>query len=301
MNISKQVVILLMLISLSPVAVAQVDGTKTPPNSATTARSSTAIPKTKPAEESVTDKIVIAVIGGFLGWILTKSVGLIARRRRFYSYLIVTINSHLRQQHDCAAWLRKVGRETVIDGKFVLRAARYTQDPLTDLKDISDDAIGLLHNAEIVKVTKLVQRMEEFEILMQGFCESLEEYKSSGQRLSRSDVDYLKSKHDRILSYTERFPQNITTLNAIPEDYAGIIGAETFVSSDSAGSEPPGNAIFVAGQRVSVTLQEPTGPQELPNCTVLKLSGHLLELKHENTSIILNTASSSFISAKRET
>lgn len=198
----------------------------------------------KQAEVSLYGKVVVAGLGGFLGWILTKSVGLVILRRRLISYLVVVINSHLRQYHEFVKWLTAVREITIKEGYLVKLAATYTKDELQDLAEVREHCLRLLKKDELLKMTKLSQRMWEIEALLSGFCESLQGYKSKEKVMDSSDVEFLRKKQDRIFSYINVLPKRIEKLDQIPNDYSGVHGAESLVTSRSAGppSEHPHNS-----------------------------------------------------------
>ena len=75
---------------------------------------------------------------------------------------------------------------------------------------------------ELVRLTKLTQRMWEIEALLDGFCATLQAYKDKGEALQVSDVDYLHRKQDRILSYIQILPSEINNINQLPIDYWSI-------------------------------------------------------------------------------
>ncbi|MHB8519974.1 MAG: hypothetical protein ACYDH9_04380 [Limisphaerales bacterium] len=179
-------------------------------------------------------EVLAAGLGGFLAWTLTKAIGLAILRRRLVSYAVVVVNSHLRQYADIEQWLRATREKTIREGHIIKLAAAYTVDELEDLTELRPDGLRLLRKNEILRITVLLLRLKELEALLAGFCNTLEEYKLSGAPLKPSDVDYLQRKQDRIFSYMRLIPKEIPSLDALPLDYAGIIGADSIVTISSA-------------------------------------------------------------------
>ena len=184
--------------------------------------------------EDFSARIVVAGLGGFFAWILAKCVGLLVLRRRLLAYLIVILNTHLRQYQEALKWLFAVREKTIKEGHIVKLAADYTEDDLNDLTKVRPELMRLLFRMELIRLTKLTQRMWEIEALLAGFCETLQGYKDKGAVLKVSDIDYLHRKQDRILSYIQILPSEISNINQLPIDYSGIHGAETLVTSSSA-------------------------------------------------------------------
>jgi len=183
----------------------------------------------KEATESSYDKlladILAAGIGGFISWILLTAVTFYFTRQRLISYLLVTLNSHLRQYKD-TKWLSDVKEKKIKEGQIVKLAAKYTKDDLADITDARSECLTYLWRNELVRLTKIYQRMFELEALFDGFCEVLEDYKKEGKTLDPTDVEYLQRKHDRIMSYINILPNKIDSLKDLPEDYSGILGPE---------------------------------------------------------------------------
>ena len=197
-----------------------------------------AIPPLQQASASAGDslalKIVAAGLGGFLAWLLTKIVGLLILRMKLVSYLLVVINAHLRIYHDTENWVFAVREKTIKEGHVIKLAASYTKDDLGDFTEVRQDCLRLLSQRELEGITKLLQCMWEIEALYDGFCGSLEGYRSRGVALDASDVEYLQRKQDRILSYIHVLPSEVGRLSELRLDYRGIHGAETLVTSSSA-------------------------------------------------------------------
>lgn len=205
-----------------------------PSNSTSVTNSNTKNTLTAQTPDDLSSRITIAALGGFMGWVLTTSVGLIILRARLISYLIVVINTHLKNYYDSIAWIEAVKDQTIKDGHLIKLAASYTKDELSDLTGVRNQCLKLLTKNELLQVTKLIQRMLEVEALMAGFCESLHAYKQKEIVLDASDVDYLIKKKSRILSYLKLLPLSIDKITDLPIDYSGIHGPEVLVTSASA-------------------------------------------------------------------
>jgi hypothetical protein len=180
-------------------------------------------------------KIAAAGFGGFIGWLLTKIVTLIVLRKRLIAYLVVVINGHMDQYRETKKWLEAVKDKTIKKNHVIKLAATYHENDMSDLADMRSDCLQLLKKSELIKTTKLHQRMLEIEDLLAGFCEDLTNYRKNGTTLSESSVDYLQKKIERIKSYMDKFPlEKIQTLDQLPDDYAGVHGADVLVSNSSA-------------------------------------------------------------------
>ncbi len=188
--------------------------------------------------ENFSAKVLAAALGGFLAWMLTKATGYWVLRQRFLHYMVVVVNAHLRQYQDLDQWLRAVREKTIKDGHIVKLAAKYTVDKLEDLTAVRPDALRLLTQDEIVKITLLLHRLTELEALVDGFCAMLVEYQSAGTPLTPPDVDYLRLKQDRIFSYMHLVPKAVESIAALPAEYPGIIGADSLVTGNSAVRAP---------------------------------------------------------------
>ena len=86
--------------------------------------------------------VLVAGFGGFLGWILTKSLGWFLLRRRLLAYLKVVTDSNLRQYHDSKKWLAAVREKTLKEGHIVNLAADYTKDDLTSLTCVREQCLS---------------------------------------------------------------------------------------------------------------------------------------------------------------
>lgn len=186
------------------------------------------------SDYGIATEVIAAGLGGFLAWVLTKTVAYVVLRNRLISYLLVVINVRLRQYQDFLKWLSAVREDTIKEGFVIKLAANYTKDDLHDLTEVRKESLKFLRMREFIRVTKLIQRMSEVEALLDGFALELQGYREREQKLDSSDVDFLKRKQDRIISYIRVLPQKIAKLTDLPVDYSGIEGAETLVTSASA-------------------------------------------------------------------
>lgn len=173
--------------------------------------------------------VLVAALGGFVGWILTKSVGWFLLRQRLLSYLIVVINTHLKEYHESRKWLAVVREKSIKQGHTVDMAAEYTKNELASITCVREQCFKLLRKNELVRLTNLLYRLWQIEALFDGFCKSLRVYKADAKRLNASDVNYLLMKEDRILSYLDVLPERIRTLSSLPEKYTDILGPEPIV------------------------------------------------------------------------
>jgi hypothetical protein len=186
--------------------------------------------------------MLAAGLGGFLAWIFKTSAGFHLTRRRLISYLLVAINSHLRQYKDLNPWLKTVMEKTIKKGHSVNQAARYTKDELGDLTEMRSQCLTYLNQNQLVQFTLLCRLMFELEALLDGFCKTLDDYKTKATVLTDDDVDYLKRKYNRILSYLKALPvDEVKDINKLPQDYSGIEGAEGIVTDSI--STPPTPAV----------------------------------------------------------
>ena len=183
-------------------------------------------------------EMLAAGLGGFLAWILTTSVGFCLTRSRLKSYLLVAINSHIRQYKDLNRWLDTVMKDKIKKGNSIDRTTRYTKDELGDLTEMRSQCLTYLNQNQFVQFTRLCQRMFELEALFDGFCKTLDDYKTNSTVLTDGDVDYMNKKYKRILSYLKALPpDDIENINNLPQDYSGIEGAESIIMDNI--STPP--------------------------------------------------------------
>jgi len=182
-------------------------------------------------QSDFTTKTVGAVVAVFLGWLLTNLVGFFVIRKRLVSYLIIGINSHLEQCADNRKWLEKVKAESLREGEAIEQSARYAADQLEDLTAMRVEILKYLWRPEVEKVTKLTKRLWELEELLVGFCETLEEYHKSGTKLDADKFKSISNRLNRILSYMQILPNEISSLDDLPAKYNAVIGAESLVGS----------------------------------------------------------------------
>jgi hypothetical protein len=186
----------------------------------------------------LTVKVTAAALGGFVAWLLTKSLGFLILRQRLLAYLLVVLNEHFRDYHRNPAWLTAVREKTLKEGHLVKEAAIYTKDELADLTAVRQECLTLLRKSELIRVTKIIQAMWAIETLLAGYSESLAIYNSRAIVLDASDLDLFHRREDRILSYLNILPRSITRLGQLPSDYSGIHPPETLVLEGSAGAAP---------------------------------------------------------------
>ncbi len=184
--------------------------------------------------EGTLSQVVVAALGGLFGWVFIQCVSLYLLRQKLISYLIVIVNAHLNAYQDIKKWLDAVRIKTLKVGHIVNTAAAFTKDDLDDMKCVRDNCFKLLSKNELIRYIKITHRMWETEVLLEGLCATLTEYKAEKTVLKDTDIDYLNRKIERVLSYIILFPTKITKFKEIPTDFKGVHGAEVLVGSESA-------------------------------------------------------------------
>ena len=183
---------------------------------------------------SLTTKVCIAGIGGFLGWVLTNLVQFRILRKRLISYLIIAINFHLEQCLENKNWLQKI-RQTIKPEMAIDQGAGYAADSLEDLTALRLEILKHLSESEVLKLTIMTKRLWELEELFSGFCSTMMEFKiehkkDSQLKLSSMEADLLIKRLDRILSYMNALPSRIQSLNDLPDQYNEVISADSLVT-----------------------------------------------------------------------
>lgn len=194
-----------------------------------------------PADKrAASDSLTFAVLSAVLGWAATSAVGWYLLRRRFQTYLVVVINTYLRQYHSQLVWLENQSKEFV-EGRELQHAANYTKDELAPLTGAQTQAINLLSKQDLIRLTQLILNLSEIEALMDGLCQDLRGYKaesrmltSAGYRwasppLSKEDVAMLQRKVSRLLSHVRALPKSIHSIAELPVDYSSVDGAEKII------------------------------------------------------------------------
>lgn len=186
------------------------------------------------SNNSFSSDIAGAVLGGFLGWGLTTITSFIIDRNKLQTYLAVAINNHVKQLNENKAWVLKVKEKTIKENHIIDLAALYTKDDLSRLTSVRERCLKLLTEKELVKIENLIQRLNQAETLLDGFCNTLQTYKKDKTTLKISDVEYLNKKIERIISYIDTLPNSeIKKVKELRDDYAGVIEASTLVTESS--------------------------------------------------------------------
>ena len=180
--------------------------------------------------------IASAVLGGFLGWGLTTGVSFLLDRRKLITYLVIAINNHVEQLNANQEWLKKVKDKTVKEGYIIKLAALYTKDDLSKFSSVRDQCLKLLTKDELVKLENLFLTLNQAEVLLDGFCETLQAYKENETVLASDDVESLERRIERILKCINLLPNPETTkkISDLRDNYAGIVEASTLVTDNSA-------------------------------------------------------------------
>jgi hypothetical protein len=178
----------------------------------------------------MTAEIVSGAIGGFLAWAAGKAIVFFQKRERLKKYLEVTITSHIRETRDNDRWLSAFMSVTVKANSIVDGAPFYTRDLLEDLTDLREQYLIYLKKQELVRVTKCISALREIEALFEGFCASARELQAKRSLLTQETVEYLGRRARRIQALVALLPNDVSSLDKLPDDYAGRIGAETLVA-----------------------------------------------------------------------
>jgi hypothetical protein len=177
----------------------------------------------------MTLQIISAALGGFAAWLLGRSVALIVKRNRLKNYLEVCLWIHFEGARDSQKWLTRVMSDTLKEGQVVDGAPLYTRDELDDLTSVREQSVELLTRREMVRLTKCFRTLWELEALFKGFCRRLREHQDTRQPLDHDSVVHLVKRARRINALIDLLPKQLKSLDDLPEDYAGRIGAEVLV------------------------------------------------------------------------
>jgi hypothetical protein len=177
----------------------------------------------------MTNQIIGAALGGFTAWLLGRFVALSAKRNRLRTYLEVCLLAHFEGARDNQKWLVRVMSDTVREGQQVDGAPAYTRDELDDLSSIRAQSIELLTRSETIRLTKCFRALWEIEALFEGFCSWLRDYQKTMQPLDHENAIHLIKRARRINALIDLLPKQLKSLNELPDDYAGRIGAEVLV------------------------------------------------------------------------
>jgi hypothetical protein len=170
-----------------------------------------------------------AVAGGFIAWLLQRSLTIFVMRRRLLTYLTTVLNIHFHNVKDNQTWLSQLLLQTIAEGKLINGAPIYTKDSLSGLTEVRPRCLELLTRSELIKLTKCINCLWETEGLFDGFCLSLREMQDSGKTLTQEDVFFFQKRINRINAHIDRIPSEIRSLSELRDDYAGTISAATLV------------------------------------------------------------------------
>ena len=180
---------------------------------------------------TITDRLLITIIGGFLLWAVKELIVFFVRRNRVLNALESDISFQQDEVKDDIASIRALFESEVLsEGKKIPFPLKYSPEPHMVLSAYLSCLPNFMRAKSLIRLFKFYDAISEFEAAMAGFCDLLCLWEERQKELSKSDIKHLKNRLDRMNSLALAITSRpINGIRDLPEDYRSVQNLETTI------------------------------------------------------------------------
>jgi len=180
---------------------------------------------------TITDRLLITIIGGFFLWVIKELIVFFVRRNRVLSALEADISLQQDEvKDDLASICALIESDVVKEGNKIPFPLKYSPEPHMVLSAYLSCLPNYIRAKSLIRLFKFYDVISEFEAAMEGFCGLLCLWEERQKELSEADVKHLKNRLDRMKSLATAINKKpITSIGELPEDYRSVQNLETTI------------------------------------------------------------------------
>ncbi len=184
---------------------------------------------------TITDRLLITIIGGAVLWVLKEVVTYFVRRNRVLCALEADISFQQDEVKDDLASISALfDSEILAVGKKMSFPLKYSPEPHMVLSAYLSCLPNFVGGKSLIRIFKFYDAVSEFESALAGFCDLLCLWEGRSKILEESDVKHLKKRLDRMCSIANAITQKeIKAIGELPEDYRCVQNLETAIKANA--------------------------------------------------------------------
>lgn len=184
---------------------------------------------------TITDRLLITIIGGAILWALKEIITYFVRRNRVLCALESDISFQQSEVNDDLASISALfDSEILKSGNKISFPLKYSPEPQVVLNAYLSCLPNFVRSKSLIRIFKFYDAVSEFEAALAGFCDLLCLWEERGKTLDDSDVKHLKTRLDRMTSIANAITQkSINSISELPEDYRCVQNLESTIKSNA--------------------------------------------------------------------
>ena len=180
----------------------------------------------------MTEKILIALLAGFILWAVKSVVSHLVKRARFREAILVDIQAHISGAKEQTGAAKVLVEETIQEGEEVPFPVVYTIDSYSYYSAVQKELPLYLNQDELVKVIKFYQAIWQLDVSVHALATAVGIWERDKVVISEQKLSHLKKRLSRISSFCDCITEKeINKINNLPSDYRQVKDAETVVEN----------------------------------------------------------------------
>jgi len=184
---------------------------------------------------TITDRLLITIIGGAVLWMLKEVVTYFVRRNRVLCALESDISFQQSEVNDDLASVTALFDSGMLKtGNKISFPLKYNPEPHMVLNAYLSCLPNFVRSKSLIRIFKFYDAVSEFESALAGFCDLLCLWEQREKKLDESDIKHLKTRLDRMKSIANAITQkSIESISELPEDYRCVQNLEATIKSNA--------------------------------------------------------------------
>lgn len=178
----------------------------------------------------MTGQVILAFITGLGLWVMKSTISHTIKRSRFRAALLVDITSHLAGAREQEKASKVLVTDTLQVGQKVPFPISYFVDGYSFYGSVQSALPSYLNKTELVKVIKFYQALWQLDVAVNGLATTVSLWERDGIALSQANIDHLKNRLARIVSFCDCLTDNkVEVIGDLPDDYRQVKDADSVV------------------------------------------------------------------------
>jgi len=185
---------------------------------------------------TITDRLLITIIGGFFLWAVKEIIVFLVRRKRVLNALEADIIFQQDEVADDLASITALFSGGILqEGSKIPFPLKYSPEPHMVLSAYLSCLPNFINAKSLVRLFKFYDVISEFESAMEGFCGLLCLWEDRQNQLTKENIGHLNGRLERIKSLANVITKKpIKGISDLPEDYRSVQNLETTIKSHGA-------------------------------------------------------------------